>query len=97
METNEREQTDYREQTGQLPAPGRAGASRLIVGKDKRRFLDVALSSDAPDSRFGMTEVLEHTEAAIDTSRVDAGLMPFLADHNQREQLGIYRLSLIHI
>lgn len=56
--------------------------------EDDRR-VRMSLSSEEPVERsFGM-EVLEHTEEAIDMSRIASGNAPLLKDHDMTAQIGI--------
>jgi HK97 family phage major capsid protein/HK97 family phage prohead protease len=56
--------------------------------EDDRR-VRMSLSSEEPVERnFGM-EVLEHTEEAIDMSRIASGNAPLLKDHDMTKQIGI--------
>jgi HK97 family phage major capsid protein/HK97 family phage prohead protease len=56
--------------------------------EDDRR-VRMSLSSEEPVERsFGM-EILEHTEEAIDMSRIASGNAPLLKDHDMTAQIGI--------
>jgi HK97 family phage major capsid protein len=50
--------------------------------------IPLSLSSEAPVDRWFGREILEHSSSAIDLSYARHGL-PFLADHDGREQIGI--------
>ena len=65
----------------------RAATVDTVDGDDRR--VRMSLSSEEPVERnFGM-EVLEHTEEAIDMSRIASGNAPLLKDHDMTAQIGI--------
>ena len=64
-------------------------AAEVIGSDDKSRRVRMSLSSEEPVERsFGM-EVLEHTEEAIDLSRLESGHAPLLLDHDMTKQIGV--------
>ena len=64
-------------------------AAEVIGSDDKSRRVRMSLSSEEPVERsFGM-EVLEHTEEAIDLSRLASGHAPLLLDHDMTKQIGV--------
>ena len=65
----------------------RAAVVETTEGDDRR--VRMSLSSEEPVERnFGM-EVLEHTEEAIDMSRIGSGSAPLLLDHDMTKQIGV--------
>lgn len=64
-------------------------AAEVTGSDDKSRRVRMSLSSEEPVERsFGM-EVLEHTEEAIDLSRLASGHAPLLLDHDMTKQIGV--------
>ena len=57
--------------------------------KEDERRVNMALSSEEPVERSFGTEVLEHSEEAIDLSFLRSGRAPLLLDHNPEKQVGI--------
>ena len=57
--------------------------------KEDERRVKMALSSEEPVERSFGTEVLEHSEEAIDLSFLNSGRAPVLLDHNPEKQVGI--------
>lgn len=57
--------------------------------KEDERRVKMALSSEEPVERSFGTEVLEHSEEAIDLSFLRSGRAPVLLDHNPEKQVGI--------
>lgn len=52
------------------------------------RTVELAFSSEAPYARWWGTEILEHTAAAVDLTRLKTG-GPLLCDHDTRDQIGV--------
>ena len=64
-------------------------AAEVTGSDDKSRRVRMSLSSEEPVERsFGM-EVLEHTDEAIDLSRLASGHAPLLLDHDMTKQIGV--------
>lgn len=55
---------------------------------EEARTVELAFSSEAPYERWWGTEILDHTPAACDLSRLKAG-GPLLCDHDTRDQIGV--------
>lgn len=64
------------------------GASSKVIDQDKR-IVSIALSSEAPVSRYYGDEVLEHTAAAMDLAFLNSGRAPLLLDHDPENQIGV--------
>ena len=65
----------------------RAAETEMVEEDDRR--VRMSLSSEEPVERsFGM-EVLDHTEASIDLSRMNSGHAPLLLDHDMTKQIGV--------
>jgi HK97 family phage major capsid protein len=56
---------------------------------EETRKVQIAISSEAPVERSFGTEVLEHTEEAIDLSFLASGRAPVLLDHDPEKQVGV--------
>jgi len=59
-----------------------------MVDEDDRR-VRMSLSSEEPVERSFGLEVLEHSEDAIDLSRLNSGHAPLLLDHDLTKQIGV--------
>lgn len=53
-----------------------------------KRTVELSFSSEAEVGRWFGVEILDHTQGAIDFSRLNARA-PFLLDHNSRDQVGV--------
>jgi HK97 family phage major capsid protein len=60
---------------------------RTRDGADEDRF-EISISSEFPVSRWGSTEILDHSAGAVDLSRAKTGLS-FLDGHDPRKVIGI--------
>ena len=75
--------------------PGEAGVSYRAMGMEKgpidedERRVRMAISSEEPVERSFGTEVLEHSEEAIDLSFLNSGRAPLLMDHDPERQIGV--------
>lgn len=58
------------------------------INEEERR-VSMALSSEEPVKRSSFTEVLEHSEEAIDLSFLASGRAPLLLDHDPQKQVGV--------
>jgi HK97 family phage major capsid protein len=58
------------------------------INSDERR-VSMALSSEEPVERSFGTEVLEHSEEAVDLEFARSGRMPLLMDHDPTKQIGV--------
>jgi HK97 family phage major capsid protein/HK97 family phage prohead protease len=62
---------------------------------DNSRRVRMSLSSETPVERsFGM-EVLEHSEKAMDLSRMASGSTPLLLDHDMTKQIGVVETAYL--
>ena len=59
-----------------------------MVDEDDRR-VRMSLSSEEPVERSFGLEVLEHSEEAVDLSRLNSGHAPLLLDHDLTKQIGV--------
>ena len=75
--------------------PTEADVSYRAMGMDKgpideeSRRVRMAISSEEPVERSFGTEVLEHSEEAIDLSFLNSGRAPLLMDHDPERQIGV--------
>ena len=75
--------------------PGEAGVSYRAMGMEKgpidedERRVRMAISSEEPVERSFGTEILEHSEEAIDLSFLNSGRAPLLMDHDPERQIGV--------
>lgn len=76
MERFDRSALNYRAADGEM------------VDEDDRR-VRMSLSSEEPVERSFGLEVLEHSEEAIDLSRLNSGHAPLLLDHDLTKQIGV--------
>ena len=59
------------------------------------RSIRMSLSSELPVDRSFGREVLEHSEEAIDMSRLSSGHAPLLLDHDMTKQIGVIRKAYL--
>ena len=59
------------------------------------RSIRMSLSSELPVDRSFGREVLEHSEEAIDMSRISSGYAPLLLDHDMTKQIGVIRKAYL--
>ena len=59
------------------------------------RSIRMSLSSELPVDRSFGREVLEHSEEAIDMSRLSSGYAPLLLDHDMTKQIGVIRKAYL--
>jgi HK97 family phage major capsid protein len=64
------------------------GMDASPINADERR-VSMALSSEEPVERSFGTEVLEHSEEAVDLEFARSGRMPLLMDHDPTKQIGV--------
>lgn len=76
MERFDRSALNYRAADGEM------------VDEDDRR-VRMSLSSEEPVERSFGLEVLEHSEEAVDLSRLNSGHAPLLLDHDLTKQIGV--------
>lgn len=70
-------------------------AAEVEGSDDKSRRVRMSLSSEMPVERsFGM-EVLEHTDKAVDMSRLGSGHSPLLLDHDMTKQIGVVETAYL--
>jgi hypothetical protein len=75
--------------------PSEADVSYRAMGIEKgpideeSRRVRMAISSEEPVERSFGTEVLEHSEEAIDLSFLNSGRAPLLMDHDPERQIGV--------
>ena len=70
-------------------------AAEVDGSDDKSRRVRMSLSSETPVERsFGM-EVLEHSEKAVDMSRLGSGHSPLLLDHDMTKQIGVVETAYL--
>ena len=70
-------------------------AAEVEGSDDKSRRVRMSLSSEMPVERsFGM-EVLEHSEKAVDMSRLGSGHSPLLLDHDMTKQIGVVETAYL--
>lgn len=67
---------------------------REAVDVDARSVI-ISMSSEAPVARDFGTEILEHSDAAIDLEFLGSGRAPLLLDHDMRQQIGVIEEVLI--
>ena len=74
------------------PAIGQKAMRSFQVAREaineEARTVELAFSSEAPYERWWGTEILDHSPAACDLSRLKAG-GPLLCDHDTRDQIGV--------
>lgn len=75
---------DLRKGAGRLT---RADAMEAVVEDDRR--VRMAISSETPVERSYGSEVLDHSEQAIDLSFLNSGRAPLLLDHDPEKQIGV--------
>lgn len=63
-------------------------AENLKIDEEKRT-VELAFSSEEPVRRWGIDEVLEHSESSVDGSRMDANLAPLLLNHDRNQLIGV--------
>lgn len=56
---------------------------------EETRTIELAFSSEEPVSRWGIDEVLEHSETSVDGSRMDTGVAPLLLNHDRNQLIGV--------
>lgn len=56
---------------------------------EEKRTVRIAVSSEEPVQRSFGTEVLEHSDDAIDLSFLNSGRAPLLLDHDPEKQIGV--------
>ncbi len=64
------------------------GMDKGPIDEDERR-VRMAISSEEPVERSFGTEVLEHSEEAVDLSFLNSGRAPLLLDHDPERQIGV--------
>lgn len=62
---------------------------------EDERSVRMSLSSELPVDRSFGREVLEHSEEAIDMSRLASGYAPLLLDHDMTKQIGVIRKAYL--
>jgi len=68
----------------------RARSMDAIPADDaETRVVSMAISSEEPYERWFGVEVLQHTNDAIDMSRIGDGRHPLLLEHDTRKQIGV--------
>ena len=65
----------------------RAAESEMVDEDDRR--VRMSLSSEEPVERSFGLEVLEHSEEAVDLTRLNSGHAPLLLDHDLTKQIGV--------
>jgi HK97 family phage major capsid protein len=61
----------------------------VAAASAESREIDFALSSETPVERYFGTEILDHSKAAVDLTRLADGRHPLLVQHDQRDQVGV--------
>lgn len=65
----------------------RSDAMEAVVEDDRR--VRMAISSETPVERSYGSEVLDHSEQAVDLSFLNSGRAPLLLDHDPEKQIGV--------
>ena len=66
----------------------------LENANEDKRTVELAFSSEEPYERFFGMEVLDHSENAVDMSRMTGGA-PFLLGHDHNDQIGVIESARI--
>ncbi len=56
---------------------------------EENRTIEFSISSETPVDRWWGTEVLEHTDKAVDLGFANSGTAPLLLNHDRRQQIGV--------
>ena len=89
MPSEDDDEKEERESAERVELITRAeGMDAEMVNDDDRR-VRMSISSEAPVERGYGTEILEHSEDAIDLEFLRSGHAPLLLDHDHRQQIGV--------
>ena len=72
----------------------RSGTFHRDVVDEETRTIELSFSSDTPVERAFGSEVLEHTEDAVDLMRLNSGA-PLLLEHDRTQQIGVVERAYV--